>query len=474
MSDTIVTRFAPSPTGFLHIGGARTALFNWLLARRHGGRMLLRIEDTDRERSTDAAIAAILDGLGWLGLDWDGEAVHQFARAERHREVALRLLAEGKAYHCYASQEELAEMRERAKAEKRPLRYDGRWRDRDPSEAPPGVKPVVRFKAPLEGETVVEDRVQGKVTWSNKELDDLVLLRSDGTPTYMLAVVVDDHDMGVTHIVRGDDHLTNAARQSQIYRALGWDVPVMAHIPLIHGADGAKLSKRHGALGVEAYRAMGYLPEALRNYLVRLGWAHGDQEIFSTEEMIAAFDLGGIGRSAARFDFVKLEALNGHYMRHADDARLVEALETILPEIGPERGLGPVFPPELRARLLAAMPGLKERARTLVELLDAASFLWAARPLALDEKAGKLLDDGARARIRDLRPRLAALEPFDAATTEAAVRAYAEEAGVKLGQVAQPLRAALTGRTTSPPLFDVMAVLGREETLARLADQEQS
>ncbi|MGJ3264945.1 MAG: glutamate--tRNA ligase [Salinarimonas sp.] len=474
MSDTIVTRFAPSPTGFLHIGGARTALFNWLLARRHGGRMLLRIEDTDRERSTQEAIAAILDGLGWLGLDWDGEAVHQAARAERHREVALQLLAEGKAYHCYASQEELAEMRERAKAEKRPLRYDGRWRDRDPAEAPAGVPPVVRFKAPLEGETMVEDRVQGRVTWSNKELDDLVLLRSDGTPTYMLAVVIDDHDMGVTHVVRGDDHLTNAARQSQIYRALGWDVPVMAHIPLIHGSDGSKLSKRHGALGVEAYRAMGYLPEALRNYLVRLGWAHGDQEIFSTEEMIAAFDLGGIGRSAARFDFVKLEALNGHYMRHADDARLVEALETILPEIGPERGLGPTFPPDLRAKLLAAMPGLKERARTLVELLDAASFLWAARPLALDEKARRLVDDAARGRIAELRPRLAALESFDAATTEAAVRAYADEAGVKLGQVAQPLRAALTGRTTSPPLFDVMVVLGREETLARLEDQEQS
>ncbi|MGP9818763.1 glutamate--tRNA ligase [Salinarimonas sp. NSM] len=473
MSDTIVTRFAPSPTGFLHIGGARTALFNWLLARRHGGRMLLRIEDTDRERSTDAAIAAILDGLRWLGLDWDGEAVHQFARAERHREVALRLLAEGKAYYCYASQDELTEMRERAKAEKRPLRYDGRWRDRDPSEAPAGVKPVVRFKAPLEGETVVEDRVQGRVTWSNKELDDLVLLRSDGTPTYMLAVVVDDHDMGVTHIVRGDDHLTNAARQSQIYHALGWTVPVMAHIPLIHGADGAKLSKRHGALGVEAYRAMGYLPEALRNYLVRLGWAHGDQEIFTTQEMIDAFELAGIGRSAARFDFVKLEALNGHWMRHTDDVRLVDALETILPEIGPERGLGPTFPPDLRAKLVAAMPGLKERARTLVELLDGAAYLWRARPLAMDEKAARLLDEAARARIAALVPRLEALEPFDAATTEAAVRAFAEETGVKLGQVAQPLRAALTGTTTSPPLFDVMAVLGRSETLARLRDQEK-
>jgi len=474
MSDTVVTRFAPSPTGFLHIGGARTALFNWLFARRHGGKMLLRIEDTDRERSTDEAIAAILDGLTWLGLDWDGEAVHQFARAERHREVALQLLAEGKAYYCYASQDELTEMRERAKAEKRPMRYDGRWRDRDPSEAPAGVKPVVRFKAPLEGETVVEDQVQGRVVWSNKELDDLVLLRSDGNPTYMLAVVVDDHDMGVTHVVRGDDHLTNAARQSQIYRALGWDVPVMAHIPLIHGSDGSKLSKRHGALGVDSYRAMGYLPEALRNYLVRLGWAHGDQEVFSTQEMIAAFDLGSIGRSAARFDFVKLEALNGHYMRHAADARLVSALDTIMPEIGPERGLGTSLDPELKRKLLASMPGLKERARTLVNLLDSAAFLYEARPLALDEKARKLLDEDARARIAGLVPRLEALEPFDAQTTEAAVRAYAEEAGVKLGQVAQPLRAALTGRATSPPLFDVMAVLGRAESLARLKDQENS
>lgn len=473
MSDQIVTRFAPSPTGFLHIGGARTALFNWLFARRHGGKMLLRIEDTDRERSTDEAIAAILDGLTWLGIDWDGEAVHQFSRAERHREVALQLLAEGKAYYCYASQDELAEMRERAKAEKRPMRYDGRWRNRDPSEAPEGVKPVVRFKAPLEGETVVDDKVQGRVTWSNKELDDLVLLRSDGTPTYMLAVVVDDHDMGVTHVIRGDDHFTNAARQTQIYQALGWDVPVMAHIPLIHGPDGAKLSKRHGALGVDSYRAMGYLPEALRNYLVRLGWAHGDQEIFSTEEMIAAFGLEAIGRSAARFDFVKLEALNGHYMRHADDARLLEALETIMPEIGPERGLGTSLSPELEEKLLAAMPGLKERARTLVELLDSAAFLYEARPLALDDKARKLLDDDARARIAGLVPKLEALETFDAQTTEAAVRAHAEETGVKLGQVAQPLRAALTGRATSPPLFDVMAVLGREETLARLKDQEK-
>src|SRR3954452_17992390 len=339
MTEPVVTRFAPSPTGFLHIGGGRTALFNWLYARRHGGKMLLRIEDTDRERSTEAAIAAILDGLTWLGLDWDGDVVYQFSRAARHKEEAERLLAQGRAYYCYASQQELEEMRENARKEARPLRYDGRWRDRDPSEAPEGVKPVIRLKAPTDGQTVVDDAVQGRVVWQNKDLDDLVLLRSDRTPTYMLAVVVDDHDMDVTHVIRGDDHLTNAARQTQIYQALGWDVPQMAHIPLIHGADGAKLSKRHGALGVEAYRSMGYLPEALRNYLVRLGWSHGDQEIFSTQEMIDAFELSSIGRSPARFDFAKLENLSGHYMRQAGDAELVQMLESLLPEIGEERGL---------------------------------------------------------------------------------------------------------------------------------------
>ena len=323
MSEPVVTRFAPSPTGFLHIGGGRTALFNWLYARRHGGKMLLRIEDTDRERSTAAAIAAIIDGLTWLGLAWDGEIVFQFSRAARHRQIAEQLLAAGKAYHCYASPEELTAMREAARREGRAKLYDGRWRDRDPSEAPPGVKPVIRLKAPQTGEVAIEDQVQGRVVWQNSDLDDLVLLRSDGTPTYMLAVVVDDHDMNVTHIIRGDDHLTNGARQKHIYEALGWTVPVMAHIPLIHGPDGSKLSKRHGALGVDAYRAMGYLPAAMRNYLVRLGWAHGDQEIFSTEEMIAAFDLPQIGRSPARFDFAKLESLNGHYIRASADADLI-------------------------------------------------------------------------------------------------------------------------------------------------------
>src|ERR671912_497231 len=374
---TVVTRFAPSPTGYLHIGGARTALFNWLYAKRHGGRMLLRIEDTDRERSTEAAIQAILDGLTWLGLDWDGDVVYQFSRAARHREVAESLLAQGRAYYCYASQQELEEMREAARREGRPLRYDGRWRDRDPSEAPAGVKPVIRLKAPAEGETVVEDEVQGRVVWQNKDLDDLVLLRSDGNPTYMLAVVVDDHDMGVTHVIRGDDHLTNAARQRQIYDALGWAVPEMAHIPLIHGADGAKLSKRHGALGVDAYRTLGYVPAALRNYLVRLGWSHGDQEIFSTQEMIDAFDLPAIGRSAARFDFAKLENLNGHYIRHADDGELVRMFESVLDYVPEGAELKAKLNDTTRGQLLRAMPSLKERAKTLIELISGADFIFA-------------------------------------------------------------------------------------------------
>jgi len=471
MSEPVVTRFAPSPTGFLHIGGGRTALFNWLYARRLGGKMLLRIEDTDRERSTAAAIAAIIDGLTWLGLSWDGDIVFQYARAARHRQIAEQLLAEGKAYRCYASPEELTAMREAARREGRSKLYDGRWRDRDPSEAPPGIKPVIRLKAPQTGETVVEDQVQGRVTWQNENLDDFVLLRSDGNPTYMLAVVVDDHDMGITHIIRGDDHLNNGARQTQIYQALGWTVPVMAHIPLIHGPDGSKLSKRHGALGVDAYRAMGYLPAAMRNYLVRLGWAHGDQEMFSTEEMIAAFDLPAIGRSPARFDFAKLENLNGHYIRTSNDADLIAALEQLLPHIAGGQELIGKMTPALHAKMLAAMPGLKERAKTLVELFDASRFLWASRPLDINDQAKALLTAEAKALVAQLLPELEAITDWTAATIEAVVRPFAERSSQKLGAVAQPLRAALTGRTTSPPIFDVLAILGRDESLARLRDQ---
>ncbi len=473
MTAPIITRFAPSPTGFLHIGGARTALFNWLYARGRGGKMLLRIEDTDRERSTEAAIDAILDGLKWLGITWDGDTVYQFARAARHREVAEQLLADGRAYRCYATAEELTQMREKARAEGRAKLYDGRWRDRDASEAPAGMKPTIRLKAPLTGETVIEDQVQGRVVWQNENLDDLVLLRSDGNPTYMLAVVVDDHDMGVTHVIRGDDHLINAARQKQIYDALGWDTPNMSHIPLIHGPDGSKLSKRHGALGVDAYRALGYLPAAVRNYLVRLGWSHGDQEIFSTEEMIQLFDLPAIGRSAARFDFAKLENLNGHYIRTSDDQTLVTAFEDVLNYIPAGAAIKAKLNQATRAQLLQAMPGLKERAKTLVELVDSAAFIFAERPLAIEPKAAALLTPETRQLIGRLKDVLETVAPWSAQTAEAAVRTFAEQNELKLGAIAQPLRVALTGRTTSPGIFDVLAVIGRTECLERLADQAQ-
>ena len=467
----VVTRFAPSPTGFLHIGGARTALFNWLYAKRFGGKFLLRIEDTDRERSTEAAVEAILDGLKWLGLDWNGEAISQFQRAQRHREVAEQLLASGGAYRCYASTEELEEMRQKARLEGKFMRYDGRWRDRDPSEAPPGVAPVIRLRAEQEGDTVIDDKVQGKVVFANKDLDDLVLLRSDGNPTYMLGVVVDDHDMNVTHVIRGDDHLTNAARQTQIYKALGWEIPVWAHIPLIHGPDGAKLSKRHGALGVDAYRAMGYLPAALRNYLMRLGWSHGDKEFFTAEEAVAAFDLGAIGRSASRFDFMKLENMNGHFMRAMSDGELFETLMNTLPYLpgGPE--IAAKLDEKKRAQLRAAIPGLKERAKTLVELLDGAGFLFATRPLAMDGKASEILANGGRTHIAALLPKLRKVQDWSGPALEEVVRSYGETAGAKLGSVAQPLRAALTGRSASPGIFDVLTVLGREESLGRIEDQ---
>lgn len=468
---TVITRFAPSPTGFLHIGGARTALFNWLYAKRHGGRMMLRIEDTDRERSTQAAMDAIIDGMKWLGLDWDGDIIYQFSRAQRHQDVAKELLASGKAYHCYASQQELDEMRELARAEKRPPRYDGRWRDRDASQALRGVSPVIRIKAPLSGETLIDDTVQGKVVFPNKDIDDFVLLRSDGTPTYMLAVVVDDHDMGVTQIIRGDDHLTNAARQSVIYESMGWRAPAFAHIPLIHGQDGAKLSKRHGALGVDAYRAMGYLPAALRNYLLRLGWSQGDQEFFSLEEMIAAFDLGQVHRSPARFDYAKLENMNGHYLRDANDDNLLKALIDTLPYLTGGAALAQQLDATKQNQLRAALPGLKARAKTLNELVDGAAFIFAKRPLPLDEKASLLLNAEARARLAALSPKFEALKTWDAHSTETIVRETAESLGVKLGEVAQPLRAALTGRATSPGIFDVLEILGRDESIARVKDQ---
>jgi glutamyl-tRNA synthetase len=472
MSDTVVTRFAPSPTGYLHIGGARTALFNWLYARHTGGTMLLRIEDTDRERSTEAATAAIIDGLTWLGLHWEGKPISQFERAPRHREVAEELVRMGKAYYCYASPEELNEMREKARAEGRPPRYDGRWRDRNPSEAPAGVKGAIRIKAPRDGETIVRDRVQGDVRFPNKDLDDFIILRSDGNPTYMHAVVVDDHDMGVTHIIRGDDHLTNAARQTVIYNAMSWDVPVMAHIPLIHGADGAKLSKRHGALGVDAYRAMGYLPAALRNYLARLGWSHGDDEVMSLDDMIRWFEIEDVNKGAARFDFQKLEALNGIHMRQMDDAALTDTFIATLPYLENGKAIADRLDQQKKAQLLQAMPGLKERAKTLVELADGAAFLFAERPLPLDEKAAGVLGEPARGILKGARKALEKVsDGWNAASAEAAIREFATQNELKLGAVAQPLRAALTGRSTSPGVFDVLAVLGREESLARIGDQ---
>ena len=462
---TVVTRFAPSPTGFLHIGGARTALFNHLYARHHGGRYLLRIEDTDRERSTEQAIDAILDGLSWLGLEADEPPVFQSRNADRHAALARQLLADGKAYHCYCTPEELQEMRDRARAEGRPVRYDGRWRDRDPADAPSDIPPVVRLKAPQDGETVIHDLVQGEVRVANSQLDDMVLLRSDGTPVYMLSVVVDDHDMGVTHVIRGDDHLTNAFRQTQLFNALGFPVPAFGHIPLIHGPDGKKLSKRHGALAVQDYREQGYLPEALRNYLLRLGWGHGDEEIIDDARAIELFDLDGVGRAAARFDFAKLEALNAHYLRESDNLRLVEL---IAPRLSADLG-HPLDDAEF-ALLTRAMDGLKERARTVTELAENAAFYVARRPITLNDKARKLLDGDAPALLGDLRQTLADLDPWNHNSLEEAVRNFSEEHAIKLGKVAQPMRAALTGSNASPGIFEVAELLGKAQVLGRIDD----
>ncbi|MEM7216443.1 MAG: glutamate--tRNA ligase [Pseudomonadota bacterium] len=471
MSDTVVTRFAPSPTGFLHIGGARTALFNWLFAKANGGKMLLRIEDTDRARSTQEAVDAIIDGLSWLGLDWDGDFISQHGNAARHREVAEAMVANGSAYRCYCTPEEVEAMREKANAEGRPPRYDGTWRDRDASAVPAGTPHVVRLRAPLEGETVVEDQVQGTVRFPNKDLDDLVLLRSDGSPTYMLAVVVDDHDMGVTHVIRGDDHLTNAAKQTLIYKGMGWDVPIMAHIPLIHGPDGAKLSKRHGAIGAEAYRAMGYLAEALRNYLIRLGWAHGDDEIMSTDQMLAWFGFDGMNKAAARFDFDKLEAVNAHYIRQKPDDDLLHDLLAVLDEIEGGTFIAENINPKTREWLVNALPSLKTRAKTLADLAQGAAFIVEKRPLPMDEKASSLLGEDARAAISRILPELEALSSWENETIDQTIRGFAENNGMKLGQIAQPIRAALTGKANSPGAFDVLQILGQEESISRLKDQ---
>ncbi|MEM7288771.1 MAG: glutamate--tRNA ligase [Pseudomonadota bacterium] len=471
MTKPVVTRFAPSPTGYLHIGGARTALFNWLYAKANDGEMMLRIEDTDRERSDEKAVAAILDGLSWLGLGWHGEPVSQFSGADRHREVAEELLAKGAAYRCYSTPDELAVMREAAKAEGHSTAYNGMWRDKDLADAPPGAPFVVRLKTPLDGHTVVHDQVQGEVRFPNADLEDFVMLRSDGTPTYMLAVVVDDFDMGVSHIIRGDDHLTNAAKQTLIFEAMGWDVPIMAHIPLIHGADGGKLSKRHGAIGAEAYRAMGYIPEALRNYLVRLGWAHGDEEIFTTQEMIKAFGFDGMNKAAARFDFAKLEALNAHYMRQMAPDTLLQNLIDLLPELEGGAAIAEALDDQNRNWLLAALPSLTERAKTLVELVEAADFVFAARPLEMDEKALSLTTGEGQEVIRKVLPVLEALDDWSHDGIDAALRGFCESQDLKLGKVAQPIRAALTGKAASPGAFDVLQIFGKTEALARLSDR---
>ena len=460
---TVRTRFAPSPTGLLHIGNARAALFNYLFARHHGGRFLLRIEDTDRERSTQHAVDVILDGLDWMGLNPDEPPVYQSTRQARHVAVALSLLEAGHAYRCYCTADELRAMREQATAEGRPPRYNGMWRDRDPSEAPPGAPYTVRLRAPQQGETVVHDLVQGEIRVANAEMDDMVILRGDSSPTYLHAVVCDDHDMAITHVIRGDDHMTNTFRQSQIYAAMGWERPAFAHLPLIHGPDGAKLSKRHGAQSVVEFRDQGFLPEALNNYLLRLGWGHGDAEVLTREEQIRLFDLDGVGRSASRMDYTKLTHLNGVWLRQADDDRLTE---DVLARLSGREGV--TLDQVARQRIRDLMPGLKERARTLVDLADASAFLARRAPLPFDAKASSLLTPDARALLRGLAAALQAVEPFDAPAIDAALRRFAEQEGHKLGQVAQPLRAAVTGSTMSPGIDATVAALGREETMARI------
>ena len=459
----VVTRFAPSPTGYLHIGGGRTALFNWLYARGRGGKFLLRIEDTDRERSTPEATAAILRGLTWLGLDWDGEAVSQFDQRHRHAEVAHDMLARGAAYRCYSSQDEIEAWREAARAEGRSTLFHSPWRDADPATWPEGPF-AIRMKAPRGGETVVEDAVQGKVRFGNDQLDDMVVLRSDGTPTYMLAVVVDDHDMGVTHVIRGDDHLNNAARQQMVYDAMGWDVPVWAHIPLIHGPDGKKLSKRHGAVGVEEYQAMGYPAAGMRNYLTRLGWSHGDEEFFTSEQAMAWFDLSGIGRSPARLDFRKLENICGQHMAVAEDAALLHELQAYLASAGQ-----PALTSGQADLLKQSLYCLKDRAKTFPELIEKAQFALAFRPIVPDEAAAKALDTVSRGILKSLTPQLQS-----ASWTKEALEVILSDAaaahGLGFGKIAAPLRAALAGRTVTPSVYDMMLVIGRDETVARLQD----
>lgn len=468
MTSSVITRFAPSPTGFLHIGGGRTALFNWLYAKHTGGKCLLRIEDTDKERSTKVAVDALLDALKWMELDFEGEVVYQAQRAERHAEVAKKLVEMGKAYYCYCTPEELDEMRERQREEGKPIKYDGRWRDRSPNEAPQGVDPVVRIKAPSndEGEMVIDDMVQGTVKVAYSQLDDMILLRSDGSPTYMLSVVVDDHDMGVTHVIRGDDHLNNAFRQTVIYEAMGWDVPKFAHIPLIHGPDGSKLSKRHGAVGLEIYRDMGYLPEAVRNYLLRLGWGHGDTDIISTEDAIKIFEIEDIGQAPSRMDFAKLDHVNAHYMRIMTEEQLLKKLMPFL-----EHELGGEVGEVEQERVKKGLGDLKERANTLVELAHESLFYVRSRPMILNEQAADLLNPESLSVLREIKSAFIELENFTADNIQNKIKEIAKNHGVKMGNVAMPLRAVLTGTTTSPSIFHVCENLGKDEVLDRISDK---
>ncbi|MDC0189859.1 glutamate--tRNA ligase [Rhodospirillales bacterium] len=465
MESGVITRFAPSPTGYLHIGGARTALFNFLYARHTGGKFLLRIEDTDLKRSTKEAVDAILEGLEWLGLYWDEEPISQISRRQRHVALVKKLIEESKAYYCYCSPEELAEMRDLAKAEGKSKFYDGRWRDRDPANSPSGVKPVIRLKSPLDGETTVSDLIQGDVSVSNDEMDDMILFRADGSPTYMLAVVVDDHDMNISHVIRGDDHLTNTFRQLQIYKAFGWDHPTFAHMPLLHGLDGTKLSKRHGALGLAEYRKMGLLPEAMNNYLLRQAWAHGDDEIISLEQAIEWFDIKDVGRSPSNFDFSKLISLNSHYLREADDGHLVTLIKPILIE-----NLHGKLDNRAFDRIKSGMSGLKERAKNIDELAKNAEFYACRRPITLSDKALKALDASGKSHLNNLQIELGSIENWSGLSLNDAIVKYAKKKDIKLGVIAQPLRAALTGNTVSPGIFEILAVLGKEQSLARIND----
>ncbi|RCL03728.1 MAG: glutamyl-tRNA synthetase [Candidatus Tokpelaia sp. JSC161] len=464
MKQHVVTRFAPSPTGFLHIGGARTALFNWLYAQHHNGKMLLRLEDTDQKRSTENAVDTIIEGLKWLGLNWDGSVISQSSRSQRHRTIAEELVKKDKAYYCYTTPEQLESMRQQATSEGHTPHYDRYWRTPHCIQIPHGIIPAIRIKAPLKGHTIVHDRVQGQISFPNKDLDDFIILRADGTPTYMLSVVVDDHDMGITHIIRGDDHLTNAARQKIIYQAMDWDVPLMAHIPLIHGTDGKKLSKRHGALAIDAYRKMGYLPNALLNYLVRLGWSHGNDEIISQSNMIKWFDIGDINKSAARFDFMKLQAINSHYIRTSNHGALEDDILAILYE-----NMKDTLIQKYQKQLHDIIPYMKERAKTLVELIDGASFIFSQRPLSLDEKAYSILNEDGINTLTHLFPHLEK-SIWSTEKLSETIRTHAKRNGLKLGSVAQPLRAAITGHAISPSVFQVLTILGREESLGRIRD----